>query len=36
MGLWLTINLEQYDNLEGYEGEAGIRVSICDDFFVDL
>jgi len=27
MGLWLTINLEQYDALEGYDEEAGIRVS---------
>jgi hypothetical protein len=30
MGLWLTVNLEQYDNVEGYEGEAGIRVSDAD------
>jgi hypothetical protein len=28
MGLWLVINLEQYDSLEGDEGATGIRVRI--------
>lgn len=28
MGLWMTINLEQYDNLDGFGGEAGVKVSM--------
>lgn len=28
MGLWLTINLEQFDNIGQSDGEAGIRVRL--------
>jgi hypothetical protein len=31
MGLWLTIDLEQYDSLESFDNEYGIRVSICKE-----
>jgi len=31
MGLWLTINLEQFDNIGQSAGEAGIRVSKLED-----
>jgi hypothetical protein len=27
-GLWLTINIEQYENVQGYADEAGVLVSI--------
>ena len=32
MGLWLTINLEQYENLKADAGEAGIRVYLLLNF----
>lgn len=29
MGLWLTINLEQYENVKWYGEEAGVKVSLA-------
>lgn len=31
LGLWLTINLEQYENIKWYGEEAGVKVS-CTNF----